>query len=361
MVPERNTPQVWKFLIINGQVILTAERLTNIHNFLPVFFGQPIEDGLDYQTKSFAQNVADMQDIASAMWNGHIASKRRLVGDRVLYDPSRINERDINSINPAAKIPVRPSAYGKPLQEAVYQFPFRDDQTASLVQSSAAVVNMANLINGQNPAQQGQFVKGNKTRHEYDDVMGHGNGQNQQLALATEMQVFIPMKEVIKLNVLQYQQAKTIYNTGKGLSVNVKPEDLRKTAVHFKVCDGLIPSDKVTGDDLLQVALQQIGTSPQIAADYNIGDAFTYLMKTQGLDLTPFAKSPAQKQYEQAMGAWQQAAANAAKTGAAFSSPQPQPSPEYQQELQSKQQAQQGGQSGIVPSPTGNALESTQG
>lgn len=333
-VPEKNTPQVWKFVVVNGQTILTAERLTNIHSFLPIFFGQPIEDGLDYQTKSFAQNVEDMQEIASALWNGAIASKRRLVGDRVLFDPSRIKEADINSRNPAAKIPVKASAYGKPISDAVYQFPFRDEQTNSLIASSTAVVQMANLINGQNPAQQGQFVKGNKTRHEYDDVMGHGNGQNQQLAISTENQVLVPLKEAIKLNILQYQQAKTIFNTGRGRQVNVQPEDLRKTAVHFKVCDGLIPSDKVTGDDLLSVVVQQLGSSEQLAAGYNIAPMFTYLMKTQGLDLTPFAKTQEQLMYEQALESWKEAAAQAAKSGSQFSTPMPQPSPALQQQMQ---------------------------
>jgi hypothetical protein len=354
--PEQNTPQVWKFVIVNGQVVLTAERLTNIHNFIPVFFGQPIEDGLDYQTKSFASNVSDMQAIASAMWNGHIASKRRLVGDRVLYDPSRISQKDINSTNPAAKIPVRPSAFGKPLNESVYQFPFRDEQTDSLVQSSTAVVAMANLINGQNPAQQGQFVKGNKTRHEYDDVMGHGNGQNQQIAISLENQIFTPMKEVMKLNILQYQQGKTVYNTGRGQSVDVKPEDLRKSSVHFKVADGLIPSDKITGDDLLQVVIQQLGSSQQLAAGFDLPKMFSFLMKTQGLDLTEFEKSPAQLQYEQQMAAWQNAAAEAAKAGSVFSVPQPQPSQQLQQEQQ--QASQSPGE--VVPSPVGAALESTQ-
>lgn len=354
-VPAKNTPQVWKFLIINGSVVLSAERLTNVHGFIPIFFGQPIEDGLDYQTKSFAANVSDLQEVASAMWNGYIASKRRLVSDRVLYDPSRITERDINSEHPAAKIPVRPSAYGKPLNEAVYQFPFRDQEADSLIAGSAAVINMANLVNGQNPATQGQFVKGNKTRHEYEDVMGHGNGQNRSMCLSTENQVLIPMKEVIKLNVLQYQQAKTVYNTGKGKSVNVDPVDLRKSAVHFKVADGFIPTDKLASDDLLQTALQQIGTSPQIASGFDLPGAFTYLMQTQGLDLTPFRKSPAQLQYEQAMAAWQQAAANAAKTGAAFNSPQPQPSQQLQQEIQQKQQQQ----SNSAPQLDA-ALESTQ-
>ncbi len=356
-VPERNTPQVWKFVIVNGQVVFSAERLTNIHNFIPIFFGQPIEDGLDYQTKSFAQNVSDMQEIGSALWNGVIASKRRLVGDRALYDPSRVSEKDINSTNPAAKIPVRPSAYGKPLQEAVYPFPYRDEQTDSLVQSTTAVVGMANLINGQNPAQQGQFVPGNKTRHEYDDVMGHGNGQNQQIAISIEGQVFTPLKEVIKLNVMQFQQGKDLYNVKKNTTVSIDPVDIRQAAVVFKVADGLIPSDKITGDDLMQTVFQQLGSSPQLASQYDLGDAFTYMLKTQGLDLTPFQKSPAQLQYEQALGAWQQAAAGAAKSGGNFSTPMPQPSPQLQQEQQQKQQ----GGGGVASSPTNAALQSTQG
>lgn len=354
-VPEKNTPQVWKFIIVNGQVVLSAERLTNVHNYLPIFFGQPLEDGLDYQTKSFAQNVSDMQAVASAMYNGYIASKRRLIGDRVLYDPSRIKKADINSINPEAKIPVLPAAYGKPLNEAVYAFPFKDDQVESLIQGTAAVTGMANLINGQNPAQQGQFVKGNKTRREYEDVMGHGNGQNMMIAISIEGQVFTPIKEVIKLNILQFQTPDKVYNKGKGQTIDVNPVDLRKSEVHFKVADGLIPADKLSGDDVLQVAMQQIGTSPQIAQDYNVGDVFSYFMKTQGFDLTPFQKSQEQKLYEQQLAAWQNAAAQAAKSGVDFSAPQPQPSPELKQEMQQKQSGK------AEASITSSALESTQG
>ena len=355
-VPEKNTPQVWRFRIINGKVVLSAERMTNVHGYIPVFFGQPIEDGLDYQTKSFASNVSDMQYLASAMWRSYIASKRRLIGDRVLYDPSRIKEKDINSTNPSAKIPVRPSAYGKPLDQAVYQFPFRDEMTESLIQGSAAVISFANQINGQNPAQQGQFVKGNKTKHEYDDIMGHGNNNNQVMAMSFENTVFTPMKEVIKLNILQYQPEAVMYNPTVQSSVQISPTDLRKEAIHFKVSDGLTPADKMTGEDMMQTVLQTFGSSPQLAAGFNLAPMFVYSLKTQGLDLTPFAKSQAQQQYEQALNAWQQAAMQAAKSGAAFSTPQPQPSGAYAQELQ---QSQQNG--GAKPSVTSSALEATQG
>jgi hypothetical protein len=350
-VPEKNTPQVWKFILVNGQVVLFAEKQSNAHNFIPIFFGQPIEDGLDYQTKSFATNVGDLQDIASAMWNGFIASKRRLVGDRVLYDPLRVREKDINSTNPAAKIPVRPSAYGKPVGESVYQFPYRDEQTNSFIQGATAVQGFADLVNGQNPAQQGQFQKGNKTKSEYEDVMGHGNTRNQTMGMMTEGQVFVPLKETIKLNILQYQEEVTLFNSDKNQQVPIKPVDLRSNAVHFKINDGMLPAEKQMSTDEFQVALQTLMSAPSIAAAYNIAPMITYLFKVKGADLRPFEKPQVQVLYEQQTQQWQQMAMAALQKGVAFNVPQPTIPPELQQ-LQAQ---------GPAASPTSAALESTTG
>lgn len=371
-VSERNTPQVWKFIIVNGQVVVYAERQSNAHNFIPIFFGQPIEDGLDYQTKSFASNVTDMQDIASAMWNGYIASKRRLVGDRVLYDPLRVRKEDINSTNPAAKIPVRPTAFGKPVSEAVYQFPFRDEQTQTLLSGADLVTRFADKINGQNPAQQGQFVKGNKTKHEYEDIMGHGNNTNQVMAICTDEQVFTDMKEAIKLNILQYQGETVLFNRDKQKNVTVNPVELRKAAVHFKVSDGIMPEDKQMSTDEFQTALQVLGSSPPLAAGYNMAPLFTYVMKLRGADLSPFEKSQLQVQFEQQQGQWAGIVQEALKVIGKNADPsqlkqlldvlqqllqlQPQMPQALQQEMQEKQQ---GGSA--QPAATSAALESTQG
>lgn len=355
-VPSENTPQVWKFIIINGSVVLYAERQTNAHNFLPILFGQPIEDGLDYQTKSFSANVQDMQDIASAMFNGYIAGQRRLVGDRALFDPSRIRAADINSVNPAAKIPVRPSAYGKPVSESVYTFPYNGQPTESLVQGATMITNFANLINGQNPAQQGQFVKGNKTKHEYEDIMGHGNGRNQLMAMSTETQVFTPLKDILKLNILQYQADAVIFNPQTKQQVQVSSTDLRKEAVLFKMSDGLTPTDELMSDDVFQTALQAMMSSPTIAQSYNVAPLFTYLMKQQGADLAPFEKSALQLSFEQQNAAWSQAAAQAAQAKVPFSTPQPQMPQALQQELQAKAQT-----GGVGTSPAIIALQATVG
>lgn len=378
-VPAENTPQVWKFKIVNGQVVLFAERQSNVHNLIPIFYGQPLEDGLDFQTKSFAQNVCSLQDIASAMWNGYIASKRRLVGDRVLYDPLRIRQKDIESTNPTAKIPVRPSAFGKSVNEAVYQFPFHDEATQSLLDGAARVTAYADKVNGQNPAMAGQFVKGNKTKQEYDDVMGHGNTGNQLMAIMTENQVFVPMKEAIKLNILQYQPATTLYNRDKKQQVKIKPQDLRQAAVHFKISDGLIPTEEQMDTDEFQTALQTIGSSQALQAGYDLPKLFTYLMKIRGADLTEFEVDP---QSQQIQGQVQAALGIVAQ---AIDKGYPPPSPEQlkswgdfttwlqqtqvtltqllTQQAQKEAQAaqQQAGGTGAQPSPTSAALTSTQG
>lgn len=358
-VPSKNTPQVWKFVIVNGNVVLTAARQSNVHNKIPMLFGQPLSDGLDFQTKSFAGNVVEMQELASALWSGFLASKRRLVTDRVLFDPSRIRQSDIDSPNPSAKIPVRPSAFGKPLAEAVYAFPFRDDQANSFVMGAREVVNFANMINNQNPAAQGQFVKGNKTKTEYEDTMGHGNGANQMMAINIEGQVFTPAKEILKLNMLQFQKDGVIYSPSKKTQVAVNQQTLRTSAVQFKISDGIIPEDKEMSTEEFQAFLQMAVTAPAVGQAYNIAPLLTYVMKLKGADISPFEKSQEQLMYEQQIGAWQQAAAGAAKAGSEFSTPMPQPSAALQQEMQKKQQS--GGTNAQTQAAKAGALASTQG
>lgn len=324
-VPSANTPQVWKFIIVNNQVIIYAERQTNAHGLLPVLFGQPYEDGLSYQTKSLANDVMPMQDISSALANSWLASRRRAISDRVLFDPSRVSSEHMNSPNPSAKIPVRPSAYGKPVGESVYPFPFRDDQAGLAMQEMAQVQQFAFTLTGQNQAKQGQFVKGNKTLHEYSDVMAHSNGNDQKVALLYEDQIFTPMKEILKINILQYQGGTSLFSRETNQQVNIDPLALRKAVLNFKISDGLAPADKLIGADAFQTSLQVIGSSPQIGAGYNIAPLFSYLMKTQGADLTPFEKSPQQVAYETASAQWTQLATIAIEKGQEFKQPQPKP------------------------------------
>ena len=303
--PASDQVQIWKFIFVNHQVLVYAERLTNAHGLLPILFSVPRDDGIMYQTKSDAMNARPFQYVATTMINSMIASRRRAISDRVLYDPSRIGEAQINSANPSAKIPVRPAAYGKNISEAVYAFPYNDNQAGLLMQEMSSISSLADVTIGHNKAQQGQFVKGNKTRHEYDDIMSHAAGRDQTASIVLEDQYFTPLKMILKTNIIQYQGADSIYSRAQKTLVNVDPVALREAILEFKISDGLIPSDKLIDADSLSVAIQTFGSSPQLAGSYDLGGLTTYLLKMRGADLQPFEKSKEQVAYEQAMGAWQ--------------------------------------------------------
>jgi hypothetical protein len=325
IVPAAATPQIWKFIIVNSQVVIFAERQTNAHERIPVLFAQPNEDGLSYQTKSLAENVAPIQDITTALANSVLAARRRAISDRGIYDPSRIAEKNINSTNPSAKIPVKPAAYGKPLGEAYYPIPFEDRNSVEVMGLLGPLTNYANIITGQNPARQGQFVKGNKTENEFNTVMQNANGRDQSTSLLYEAQVFTPLKEMLKLNILQYQPKTSFYYRGTQEVINIDPVKLRQASLTFKMSDGLTPTSKLISADTFQTAMQVIGSTPQLAGAYNIGPMFSYLMKTQQAHIEDFEKSKEQVAYEQAVGQWQQMAQLAIQNKQPFGTPQPKP------------------------------------
>jgi len=330
-IPNSNTPQIYKLIFVNHEHIIFAERQTNAHGYLPIFIGQPQEDGLQYQTKSFAENAIPFQQLGTAYMSSIIASRRRAISDRTLYDPSRITANAINSPNPSAKIPVRPSAYGKTISESVYAFPYREDQQAASMQQIQAILEMADSLSGQNRAQRGQFTKGNRTLEEFSEIMQNASGRDQLSSLLLEHQVFVPIKYILKLNVLQYQGGTTLYNREQNKDVAIDPVALRKAVLNFRISDGLVPTSKIINSDAFAVALQTMGSSPQIGAGYNMAPAFSYLMKTQGAEISAFEKSSEQVAYEQASGQWQQLAAMAidkSETGELPENFPPQPLPE---------------------------------
>ena len=307
-VPAPNTPQVWKMVIVNNQVVVHFERLTNVHGMIPMFFCQPLVDGLGYQTKSFATNLTPIQSITTALANSSISIRRRALADRMLYDPSRVSAAALNNPSPTAKIAVRPSAYQDDLSKAIYPIPYQDGLFQSNTMEIQQYLSLADRISGMNQARQGQFVKGNKTRTEYADIMSYANGRDETIAISLESNFFSPIKEILKINILQYQIPTTVYNPELEDSVRVDPIALRKAALTMKVSDGKLPSDKLIDGESMSLAFQTMASVPQLSSGYNMVPMFSYLMKSRGAKLQPFEKSQAQLAYEQALATWQQAA-----------------------------------------------------
>lgn len=278
----RNTPQIWKFIVINGKVCIFAEQVTNAHDYLPIIVAQAHEDGLGWQAKSFADNAAPFQAIATSLFNSGLESQRRKVYDRIIYDPSRINKADIEKTSPVARIPIKTEAYGKPLNEAVYQIPYRDDNVGSIFNTAQLVLEMADVAVGQNRVQRGQFQKGNKTRTEFQDTMNNSDSRPRMVALLIEQRFFQPIKHIVKLNTLQYQPPDTLFNRTAKQQVKVDPVELRKAQLEFKIADGVMPTSQYVNFDTFDKLLNVAAQNPMVGAKWDIVGAFMYYLKLQG-------------------------------------------------------------------------------
>lgn len=318
-----NTPQIWKFIVINRQVCVYARRQDNAHNFLPIIVAQASEDGLGWQAKSFADHAMPYQQLATSLYNSAITSQRRKVYDRIFYDPTRINKADIDKTDPVARIPVKSEAYGKPIGDAYSVAPYRDEQVPEILNFAQNIAAMADIATGQNRVQQGQFQKGNKTRTEFQTVMDKSDARPLMTAIVLENRFFTPLKLILKMNTLQYQPPVNLFNRNTKQQVQVDPVQLRQVAPDFRMADGLMPTDAYVNLELFQGIMQMVAQNPQMAMNWDIPGMIMYWLRLEGATWIDDFKI---QQPTTAMpGAATPGATPTPQPGANGASPQPQP------------------------------------
>jgi len=267
--PQKNTPQIWKFIIINGSILIAAKRIISAYDYLPILFGQPLEDGLGDQTQSVAEGEIPFQKAASTLFNIRFSSARRAVSDRALYDPSFMDEKDVNSKGAAPKIPVRIGALAnKKLSDVYHQLPFDSRGMDNVIADAQTIVSFSKELHGLNNARQGQFQKGNKSVTEWTDTMAASDNRSRLPALCLEHQVFSPLKSILTLNIFQYGEDAAVVSQKTGEVIKIDLAVLRQQVLAFRIADGVTPKSKLASTEAITGILQLISTSPILQQAY---------------------------------------------------------------------------------------------
>lgn len=298
---ETRTPQIWKFIVVNGSILIQAKRIISAYDYLPVLFGQPLEDGLGNQTQSTAEGSIPFQQAAATLVNIRFNAARRAVSDRALYDSDLIKHSDINAPVPAAKIPVKSNSLdaNKKISDAYYPIPFEARGTETTIQDAMAIVGFGRELSGINNPMQGKFQKGNKSVQEWTDTMGGADARLRLQALILECQVFMPLKELIKLNIYQYGQDSITVSQRTGKEFQVKIAKLREKVLAFRVADGYTPKSKLAATDSIMQLMQLLGQSQPLQATMGnmLPGMFVHLAQLMGVrGLEEYAPQPEQAQ-----------------------------------------------------------------
>lgn len=284
--PSANTPQIWKLTVINGTVLLSAERIISAYDNLPILMCQPMEDGLRNQTQSTAEGSIPFQEGATTLFNIRFAAARRAVSDRALYLADYISPSDVNSKHPAAKIPVRLKALSNLGLDGTYkQIPFDMRGTETTISDARVLTSFSQELAGINNAQQGQFQKGNKSVQEWNDTIGGSDNRLRLHALTMETQYFVPLKQILTLNIFQYGEDSEVVSQKTGQVLEIKLAELRNQVLSFRLTDGFNPTAKVVNMEMLTTGLQLIMNAPilQQAFGPSLPNLFAHMMQLGGV------------------------------------------------------------------------------
>lgn len=293
-VPNAGQPQVFKLIWVNGRLAY-LEPVQAGHEYLPIVVGQMYPG--DRDVKSFVEYITDLQDLATSLMTASLDSMRRAVGDRALYDPTRIRKADIEASSPVSKIPVSTNAYQTGLEAAYKQIPYEDRISGNFAQFMNMAINLGEKTTGLNGPAQGSFQSGNKTMKEFDTVMSNSQARLQLGATQLDGLFINPIKEIIKLNYLVYAQAESIEDKQTNTIVQIDPAMLRDQAPDFKMADGLMPSTKQASTEVLMQAMALMQNNPQLSLEYDIGGMLVSILKQSGLTtLNEYKRTAAQQQ-----------------------------------------------------------------
>lgn len=283
--PQPNTPQIWKIITINGK-LLTAYRIISAYDYLPILFGQPIEDGFAEQTQSIAESQIPFQEAAGTLYNIRFAAARRAVSDRALYNSNVLSPKDVNSKAAAPKIPVNLNPLSNVTFDSIYkQIPFDMRGTETTLQDASTIAGFGQQLSGLNNARQGQFQRGNKSVTEWQDVQSGSENRLRLPALTLEYQVFAKLKSIMVLNIFQFGEDMELVSQKSEEVVKINIAELRKQVLSFRVADGYTPKSKMASTDMLANGLTTIGNSQVLQQAYgaSLPAMFAHLMSLGGV------------------------------------------------------------------------------
>jgi len=307
-VPDPNTPQIWKFVAVNNSHIIHMKKVISAFDMFPMHLGQFTDDGFRMQTKSVAEQQLAIQDATTELVNIRLNSARRAISDRAIYNPALVDPVDANSRLPAAKIPIKQNLKTADLRSAYLPIPFDDGGTASAFNDIFPMLQLSEFMGGLNSARQGAFRRGNRTLGEFSEIMSNSDMRSRMIALMMEYQIFTPVKNQLKGNILLFQKAdqnQFLSNrTDKIVEVNL--EELRSEILDFKVADGYLPTSLLANTEAVTTGFQLIGSSPLLAAGFNLPGLFTHMMSLigmRGLDKFRVDQTQQQQNLQQAQAA----------------------------------------------------------
>jgi hypothetical protein len=290
---KRHKPQKWYFRVGGDRILLAARPITYDHERYPTIIGAPDIDGHSTVQVSRVETHYPIQKRVNWLFNSRQVNVRKCVNGQTIYDPNFIDPELMRDSEAGKLIAINEEGWGQDVRTMIHNI---EDVTANHLQDIAMLLNIMDQTSGGTGQLQGNLELGERvTRYQSQSAR---SGALRRIERGAKVMALMFRSELGE---------QMIYNTQQWMSESVWVKITgREEADLLALAKGKVESNltRVTPDDVLVwadvavsegsmlgleniaellQALQMAMGSEELAARYDIGRFFGYIMKRSGV------------------------------------------------------------------------------
>lgn len=267
MGPE-DYPVKWNVWYVNDTRIVKAEPLGYAHDQYTYCIGEYSPDMLNLINEGLADSMDRLQDVVSWLINSHITNVRKVIGDKLIVDPSGVEMKDLVERRPVIRL--KPDVARQGVDKFIQQLQVVD-VTSTHMRDAQELQALVQLTTGINDNALGQYHVGRRSATEARNVNSATAARLKITALLLFRQALEPMARQMLSNHKDGLDVATFVRVMGELSdpgafmqfKRVTKEDLIGD-YDFEVFDGTLPSERSVQAQALQELLTALLANPAV-------------------------------------------------------------------------------------------------
>lgn len=258
-------PIKWLVTVANDQKLIRFEQKGYLHGRYNYELFEFSPDHDSFFNPGLADTISELQNITTFFLNSHIVNVRKIIANRFIVDPTKVEMDDIKS----GSIYIRTKGAQGDIRRAIDQL-VTSDVTRGHVQDMETLTQLVTLITGVNENALGQYSSGRRSATEARNVNAGSAARLKMHATLAWMQGIEPLARQILSNTRQWREKEVYENIVGAAAIDAPFEqailaDPKKLAggYDFVPYDATLPTDRQFQAGVLTELFTTLINNPQ--------------------------------------------------------------------------------------------------
>lgn len=288
---DSNEMELWRIEVMQSSYITLAYKLDDSHGMLPIGMSTPIEDDLNNDQRTYAEQLLPLQHFGSFILNTHQDATRKGVYGISIFDPRAFPNLDKSTEDlVAARIPIRSSAGEVDIDKV-----FRHYNATPGTEGNVPMMEKLNeLMQKILPTDQARQVADleRATLYQAAATVQASSRRNLKIARIISDQGLTIVKLLMMYGIYANLTSITVINQADGSEQEISPSDIVGAKIELDVGTGLKGIDRLMQLQIFQYITNSVIQSQQGIQEIDLVKLLTYVANLAGdkTDLSQFRR-----------------------------------------------------------------------